>query len=161
MTTLADFFWPGIAILALLLTAYLFTRKGNPNPKLSFLIYKNKKQMQPVSSLTLKSLVALLVPFAIVDANNGNQPIPGTYSNEAITSTDPTQDTASIPDPSQQNALLDAITPQGGTTVNLSVQFSSTKMQPDGVTPVVSGTFTATLTLVNNVVVSAVLAFLQ
>lgn len=159
MNNLPEYFWPGIAILALILAGYLYSLKHQVLPKLSFLINKNKNQMQPISSLTLTSLTPLSVPFAVVDANNANTPIPGAYSGLSISVSDPAQGTAAIPDPSQQNASIDALTEAGTFTVTLTGTFASTKLKADG-TPLVSGTFTATLTVTNNVVVNSVFTFL-
>lgn len=150
-----------VAGLIIFLLLWNLTRKHQQiKPKLAFLFkHKNNNQMKVVSSLTLTSLVAQVLALMIIDMNNNNAPIPGVLSGISVSPADPTQDSASSDDAG--NVTVDAITQTGGTVVNASATFASTKLLPDGVTPVVAGSFSAQLTLVNNVVVNAALAFTQ
>lgn len=113
--------------------------------------------MQIVSSLTLTSLLPQILQLAVIDQNNNNSIIPGTLSNIIVTPADAAQDSAASD--ATGNVTVDALVPTGGTTVSATADFTSDKVQPDGVTPVVSGNFSVVLTLINNVVVSAALAF--
>lgn len=117
--------------------------------------------MSIVKQLTLTSLVAQVLQLSLVDTNNNNQVIPGKLSNIVVTSADPATATA-VPDTTDPISVdVDAVTQTGSTTVTATADFVSDKLQADGVTPVVSGNFTATLAIVNNVAVVAALAFNQ
>jgi hypothetical protein len=107
--------------------------------------------MAIVSSITLTSKTPSVLTLSVVDANNSNAVIPGTISNIVLSSADSTQDTA-VADSSVLNGVdVTPVSNSGGTSIGASVTFTSTALQADGVTPVVSGTFTAILAVTNNV----------
>ena len=134
------------------------TKPDKERPTLVFLKQIKHRKMAIVSTATLTSLVAETFPLSVVDSNNNNKVITGTLSNISVVSADSTQDTAVV---NGTGVDVDAVSETGGTTVTATATFVSDKMKADGVTPIVSGTFTSVLTIVNNVVVNAVLVFNQ
>lgn len=145
-------------IFTIILISIVHRGKHPIRPHLAFFFkYKNHNHMQIVSSLTLTSLLPQILLLAVIDQNNSNSVIPGKLSNIVVTPADPAQDSADSD--GTGNVTVDALVPTGGTTVSATADFVSDKVLPDGVTPVVSGNFSVVLTLVNNVVVSAALAF--
>lgn len=145
-------------IIFIILLSFVHKDKKRLRPHLAFFFkHKNHNHMQIVSSLTLTSLLPQILQLAVIDQNNNNSIIPGTLSNIIVTPADAAQDSAASD--ATGNVTVDALVPTGGTTVSATADFTSDKVQPDGVTPVVSGNFSVVLTLINNVVVSAALAF--
>lgn len=118
--------------------------------------------MSIVKSLTLTSLVAQVLKMSVVDQNNNNEAIPGTLSNLVVTSADPAQDTVGVDASDPESVDVDAVSTSGGTTVTATANFTSTKLGPDGTTPVLNNiSLTATLTLINSVAANPALVFNQ
>lgn len=111
--------------------------------------------MAIVSNLTLTSVAPVELSMSVVDANNNNAVIAGVLSGLTYSPTDATQDLA-VPDTTNLLGVdIHAVSLTGGTSLVATGLFVSTALQADGVTPVVNATLTATLVIVNAVVVAA------
>lgn len=163
---ISNYYLLAIGVLLAIVSVYLLARwywkwENRVVPKLVFLHSKYKtNRMQPVSSLTLTSLAPVTLTLAVIDENNNNQVIPGTLSNIKPVVGDPAQDSAVADSGGASEVAFGAITRTGGTTVNTTADFVSEEKDANG-SPIVSGNFPCTLTIVNNVVVKAALTFMQ
>ena len=110
--------------------------------------FNNKKHpfFMSVNTVTLVDLLPHKGVISVVDQNNNT--ISGKLSNISISPADPSVDTATS-DPSQANTIdVTAVTPTGGTTLNLTADFVADS-PVNGQT-----TFTGlkgTVTVINNV----------
>lgn len=127
--------------------------------KIVFSFYNYKKHLMPIKNLTLENHDPKTLALSVVDANNKNAVIPGVLSNILVVVSDASQDTAG-PNADNPTAAIDveALTDTGGTDVTVTADFTSTETNPDS-TPKVSGPVSGVITLLNNIVVKAVLAF--
>jgi hypothetical protein len=159
------YIWLAIGIIVVILVVMVTIiinecqqHKPQVSPHLVFQVsihYKNFNYMTIISSLNLTSIAPVVLTLSVVDQNNANAVIPGTLSAITLTPADPTQDVA-LADATVPNGVdVHAVSDTGGTTVTATAAFTSTALKADG-TPVVTGTFTATLTIANNIVVAAV-----
>lgn len=112
-----------------------------------------------IKLLTLSNRDPLTLKVSVVDENNKNAQIPGTLTNLQVVPADPAQDSGKPNDADPNNAIdVEAVASDGGTSVNVTGDFISTDLKPDQ-TPVINGPVTGTLTLLNDIVVKAALAF--
>jgi hypothetical protein len=152
----------GIIIVILIILRLLVHPKKKNNPKLVFTFFNNKNYhpMAILNSLTLTDRNPVTLHLSVVDENNKNAVIPGVLSNILVSPGDATKDTAILNPTVAQGVDVEAVSADGGTTVNATGDFKSDAAKPDG-TPEVSGNFSAVLTVVNNIVVKAAMVFNQ
>jgi|SRR5580693_8797000 hypothetical protein len=141
-------------------------RKMHPRLAFNTIIQNtNFNYMAVISSLTLTTTAPVQLFMTVLDSSNGNALVAGALTGLSYTPADPTQDLAVVDPAVATDVDIHAVSATGGTVVTANGTFVSTLLKSDNVTPVFSGPVTGTLTIVNNVVVSAtmtpVLAFNQ